>query len=92
MSVSTQNFLRARRDRLVGTILGQAETSIKPLLSQDQWEAFRQQVQAAANSYHDTVLDLLKVEDGMVRNDEVVALLERVDGHLRSVNRAPTAV
>lgn len=92
MSVSTQNFLRARRDRLVGTILGYAETHLKPKLNQSEWESFRQQVQAAANSYHDTVLDLLKVEDGMVRNEEVLELLERLDGHLRSSQRAPARI
>lgn len=92
MSVSTQNFLRARRDRLVGTVLGHLESHVKSKLTKAEWEEVRQAVQSAANSYHDTVLDLLKVEDGMARNDEVIALLERLDRHVRTEQRPPAHV
>lgn len=92
MSVSTQNFLRARRDRLVGTVLGYAEEHVKAKLTPAEWEGFRQAVQAGANSYHDTVLDLLKVEDGTVRNEEVIELLTRLDTHLKQGQRHPAAV
>lgn len=89
MSVPVQNFLRARRDRVVGTILGYAEDSIKAKVTPAEWEGLRQAVQSAANSYHDTVLDLVKVEDGTVRNDQVVELLDRVDRHLRASQASP---
>jgi hypothetical protein len=32
----------------------------------------------AMNGYHDSVLDLVKAEDG-IRNDAVIDLLERID-------------
>jgi hypothetical protein len=83
VSLDVRNFLRARRDRAVGSILGYAEGEIKPKLSQAQWEALRRVVLDAMNSYHDTVLDLVKSEDAP-RNDHFVRLLERVDSHLRA--------
>lgn len=78
MSVPVRDFLKRRRDRAVGSILGYAEREIFKDLSIEQREGFRRVVLDAANGYHDSVLDLVKAEDG-TRNDEVIALLERID-------------
>jgi hypothetical protein len=92
VSVPVKNFLRNRRDRAVGSILGYAESHIKPKLRPDEWMALRQVVLDATNSYHDTVLDLVKSEDGTVRNDRLVEILEQVDRQLRANKRTETHV
>lgn len=89
VSVPIRNFLTNRRNRAVGSILGWAEAEVKPQLSEEKWEQFRRVVLDATNSYHDTVLDLVKSEDG-VRNDHLVELLERVDRRLGAQARAAT--
>lgn len=86
VSVPVRKFLRNRRDRAVGSILGYAEANLKPKLTAQEWEALRQVVLDATNSYHDVVLDLVKSEDG-IRNDRLVELLESVDGQLRAQRR-----
>ena len=78
MSVPVRDFLKRRRDRAVGSILGYAEREIFKDLSIEQREGLRRVVLDAANGYHDSVLDLVKAEDG-IRNDAVVELLERID-------------
>lgn len=83
MSVQVREFLKNRRDRVLGTILGNAERQIWPKLTQPEREAFRNIVIDAVNSYHDSVLDLVKSDDG-ARNDEVVALLERLEQRMRT--------
>lgn len=87
MSVPVTKFLRARRDRAVGTILGYAESQVKPQLTEAQWTSLREVVLSATNSYHDTVLDLVKADEGSVRNDHLVEVLERVDHELRAGRR-----
>jgi hypothetical protein len=81
VSVPIKDFLKARRDRAVGSILGHAEREIYPQLTTEQQRAMRQVTLDALNAYHDSVLDLVKSEDGL-RNEEVVTLLSRVDRHL----------
>lgn len=88
VSLDVRKFLRNRRDRAVGSILGYAESEIKPKLTQTQWESLRRVVLDATNSYHDTVLDLVKSEDS-ARNDHLILLLERVDSKL-SVQSRPS--
>lgn len=78
MGVPVRDFLKRRRDRAVGSILGYAEREIFKDLSIEQREGLRRVVLDAANGYHDSVLDLVKAEDG-IRNDRVVELLERID-------------
>lgn len=90
MSLDVRKFLRHRRDRAVGSILGYAESEIRPLLTKPQWESFRRVVLDATNSYHDTVLDLVKSED-VARNDHLVKLLESVDSGLRADRAAAVA-
>lgn len=90
VSIDVRKFLRNRRDRTVGSILGYAETEIKPRLSQSNWESFRRVVLDATNSYHDTVLDLVKSED-VARNDHLIALLERLDRSVKGQEREALA-
>lgn len=82
MSVPVQGFLKRRRDRAVGSILGYVEREVFPRLPEDERSRLRRVVLDALNGYHDSVLDLVKSEDGVVRNGEVLAMLERLDRHL----------
>lgn len=86
VSISMKEFLKKKRDRAVGSILGWAESELKPGMSKEQWEETRRVVLGAVNSYHDTMLDLIG-SDGAMRNDYLVELLERVDGYLARQNR-----
>jgi hypothetical protein len=80
MSVPVRNFLKARRDRALGSIMGYAEREIFPRLSPAERQAFRSVVLDSLNSYHDTTLDLFKSDDG-VRNEEILSVLERIEQH-----------
>jgi len=82
VSVAVKDFLKARRDRALGSIMGFAEREIYPKLSQQEKIAFRNLVLDSLNSYHDSVLDLVKSDTGTVRNEELVQMLERLDQHL----------
>ena len=82
MGVPVRDFLKNRRDRALGTVLGYAEREVYPGLTQAQRDAFRRVTLDALNGYHDAVLDLVKAESG-VRNDEVVELLTRIDQQTR---------
>jgi hypothetical protein len=84
VSIEAKNFLKARRDRALGSVLGYAEREIFPMLSTEQRRDFRSVVIDSLNSYHDSVLDLVKADTGSVRNERVIELLERLDEHLTS--------
>jgi hypothetical protein len=83
VSVQVKDFLKARRDRALGSILGHAERELYSQLTHEQQQNLRQATIDALNSYHDSVLDLVKSENGTVRNEEVLNLLTRVDRHLK---------
>lgn len=92
MSIPVKQFLKARRDRALGSILGYAEREIFPKLIDQHGKAdleaqrrFRQLVLDALNSYHDSALDLFKSDVGSLHNDELVALLNRVNERLDKV-------
>lgn len=99
MGVPVRDFLKRRRDRMVGSVLGYAEREVfpktcacgEPKFTEAQIAAFRQNVIDAVNGYHDSVLDLVKAEDG-VRNDVVIELLEKLNGQVSSLQqtRRPT--
>jgi hypothetical protein len=82
MSVPVRDFLKARRDRALGSILGYAERELWEGLTPQQRQAFRAVTIDALNGYHDSVLDLVKAENG-VRNDEVLGLLTRIEAQTR---------
>lgn len=84
MSVQIRDFLKARRDRALGAILGYSERSFQRTMSEDDWQAFRSVVIEALNGYHDSVLDLVKSENGTTRNELSVELLDRLDNFLAS--------
>lgn len=87
MSVPVRDFLKRRRDRAVGSILGYAEREIFRDLSTEQRDKLRSVVLDALNGYHDSVLDLVKAEDG-VRNDVVVEILERIEARVKATTPA----
>ena len=91
MGVPIQDFLAKRRNRCIGSILGNAERDFFKQLTPEQREAFRQLVRDAVGSYHDSVLDLIGAEDGVERNDIVLALLEQIDRQTKPAlpKRAP---
>jgi len=78
MSIAVRDFLKARRDRALGSVLGFAEREVYPELPKDLQREFRAVVIDALNSYHDSVLDLVKSADG-VTNEILVDILDKVD-------------
>lgn len=82
MSVPVRNFLKARRDRALGAVLGYAEREIFPKLTTAEQAAFRKVVLESLNSYHDSALDLFKSDMGTVKNDELISLLTRLEERL----------
>lgn len=82
MSVPIRDFLKARRDRALGSILGYAERELWDRLTVQERQALRAVTIDALNGYHDSVLDLVKAENG-VRNDEVLGLLTRIEAQTR---------
>lgn len=91
MSVPIRDFLKRRRDRALGSILGYAERELFKSLDEQQQRGLRTVVLDALNTYHDTVLDLVKAEDG-VRNDRVVELLEQLESEMRTFRRGQSAL
>lgn len=81
MSVAVKDFLKARRDRVLGSILGYAERELFSKLSPAERAEFRQTVIDSLNSYHDSVLDLVK-SDTDVRNERLVELLDVLEQRL----------
>lgn len=85
MSIAIRDFLKARRDRALGSIMGHLERELFEDLTRTEQVALRNVVLDALNSYHDSVLDLMKADTGSLRNDELVAMLSRIE---HAVNRA----
>lgn len=82
MSVPVRNFLKARRDRALGAVLGYSEREVFPKLTKEEQSAFRKVVLESLNSYHDSALDLFKSDVGTVKNDELISLLTRLEERL----------
>lgn len=80
MSVPIRGFLKARRDRAVGSILGYVERELR--LPESERLKLRAVVLGAVDGYHDTVLDLMKSDEDVVHNDEIVSALERIESRL----------
>lgn len=84
-NVPIRRFLEARRGRALGAILGYAEdASWNKELDEEEWQGLRAAVINALNGYHESVLDLLKSETGVVRNEIAVEVLERLDHFLET--------
>lgn len=90
--LATTKYLKNRRDRLVGSLLGQVEPVVTSKITDQEWAGLRAKIIDAVNSYHDSVLDLVKVDDDVVHNDALIEVLERVDSALKQGRRPiPTA-
>jgi hypothetical protein len=90
--LATTKYLKNRRDRLVGALLGQVEPVVAHRITDQEWAGLRAKIIDAVNSYHDSVLDLVKVDDGVVHNDALIDVLERVEASLKQARRpVPTA-
>lgn len=81
MTVPVRNFLKARRDRVVGSIMGYCERNLFQKLTRDEQLALRSCILDSVDGYHDAVLDLMKSDDDL-RNDRVVTLLEALNRHM----------
>lgn len=90
MGVPVRDFLNNRRNRAVGSILGWAERELFPKLTPQEQRELRQVVLDATNSYHDSVLDLVKAEDG-VRNDVVIDAIQRLEDRIANQQRQRAA-
>lgn len=84
MAISARTFVKARRDRAIGAILGQLESELSGKISPDEWAEVRAIVLEGMNSYHDSILDIMKSEDGSERNDEIFALLTTINQQTRA--------
>lgn len=84
MSIAIRDFLKARRDRALGSIMGHLERELFDDLTRAEQQAIRNVVLDALNSYHDSVLDLMKADSGTLRNDELIGFLSRIEA---AVNR-----
>ena len=82
MGVPIQEFLAIRRNRCVGSILGNAERDFFSKLTKAEADAFRTLVRDAIGSYHDSVLDLVRAEDS-TRNDLVLEKLTALENTVR---------
>jgi hypothetical protein len=86
MGVPVRDFLKRRRDRAVGSILGFAERELFDSLTPELQQKLRRVVLDACNGYHDSVLDLVSADDS-TRNDKVLELLEGL--HTKVDKRQP---
>jgi hypothetical protein len=59
--------------------MGHAERELFDKLTPAEQTNFRKVVLESLNSYHDSALDLFKADTGTVRNDELFALLTRLE-------------
>lgn len=84
MAISARTFVKARRDRAIGAILGQLETELQGKISPEEWAEVRAIVLDGMNGYHDSILDIMKSEDGGVRNEEIFALLTSINQQTRT--------
>jgi hypothetical protein len=90
MSVPVRDFLKHRRDRALGTILGYLEREVFARLQPAERESVRRVVLDAINGYHDSVLDLVKAEDASsVRNEEVLRVLSSLERKFDARSRTP---
>ena len=79
-----------QRRRFVAGVLGAAEQSAWwGKLSVPEQRAYRDKIMASVGSYHDFMLDVLKVSgEDSVRNEHAIALLQQVHDSQRRVERA----
>lgn len=80
MGMDARRYLKARRDRAIGAVLGGLESDLQGKVTRSEWEGIRALVLDAVNGYHDSVLDLMKSEDDTsTRNAAVIDTLVRIE-------------
>lgn len=79
-----------QRRRFVASVMGAAEQSPWwSRLNTTEQRAYRDKVLASVGSYHDFMLDIIKVtNDDLVRNEHALTLLQQVHDSQRRVERA----
>lgn len=78
-----------QRKRMLATILGYAESEVFPKLSKREQYELREKVVGAVNTYHDFILDVIKVNrEDVVRSEEAVALIRQVHESQARVERS----
>lgn len=89
MSAAVMRVVTEQRKRCLASILGAAETS--PWwgrLSKEEQVAYRQKVLDSLGVFYDLVRDVIKVTDeGAIRNEHAVDLIEAIHGHLVAESR-----
>lgn len=85
MSDEVRELIVQQRARVVAGILQHAERSFYDRLSPMERAAFRQKVLDSVGTYHDLVLDVVKVQrkGSMVLNEEVLPLLKAIHREVR---------
>lgn len=74
-----RELIMQQRSRCVAGILQHAEQSFYSKLTREEKTAFRQKVLDSVGTYHDLVLDVLKVQRKTnVINEEVIPLLRMI--------------
>lgn len=81
-NVFVKRLLTERRQRLVGTIMREAEATLFPAVSEAVRKAYRQKVLEAVGSYHDVVLDCMRasIDDGTIVRPDPEVLLAAING------------
>jgi hypothetical protein len=85
-----RRIVTEQRNRLVATLLTHLESRLRPLGGEREWQATRKVVMDAVGTYHDLILDVLKVsrEDGSIRNETAVELIRAVHMSQRRIEDA----
>jgi hypothetical protein len=84
-----RRIVTEQRNRLVATLLTHLEPKLRPARERE-WQETRKVVMDAVGTYHDLVLDVLKVsrEDGSIRNETAVELIRAVHTSQRRIEDA----
>lgn len=79
MADEVRELIIEQRKRLVASLLSEAESTLKPKVSAQEWNAFRSKVLDSVGTYHDFILDVLKVSRrSSVLNEEAVRLIKQI--------------
>lgn len=89
MSEFARQLAVEQRKRLVGSLMDHIEKRVYPHIPVDERNALRTKVMQSVGAYHDFILDVLKasVSDGMVGNDEALALLQQIHASQQQLRR-----
>lgn len=84
-----RRLAQEQRKRLVASLMEYLEQNVYTHLTRGEQRSLRAKVMDAVGSYHDFVLDILKVNrDGMVQNEESLRLIKQVHQAQRRIERS----